>query len=131
VHKNVGAVRGRRSAASLPKQIRSGVPPVAVRHGRLPHFNRANRENSRGRLTKVVAITSESDNACAIGSETRTWPVFVGLVTLLPNFFYRHDNIPIFERDVGGRGKFIGGPAGTNFLDREVNGSVTNGELEG
>ena len=55
---------------------------------------------------------------------------FCGLATLLPNFFYRHDNVPIFKRDVSGRGKFISGPAGTNFLDREVNGSVTNGELE-
>jgi hypothetical protein len=79
---------------------------------------------------RTLAPLSESNRACAIVSRKRTGPVFAGLATHLPEFFHRHDNIPIFERDVSGRGKFIGGSAGTDFLDREVNGSFTNGEVQ-
>ena len=50
------------------------------------------------------------------------------LATYLPEFFHCHDNVAIVERHVSGGGKLESGSAGTDFLDREVDGSLANVE---
>ena len=52
------------------------------------------------------------------------------LATCLPEFFHPHDHIATFERNMGRGGKLEGRSTGADFLDGEVNRSLTNGEQQ-
>jgi hypothetical protein len=79
-----------------------------------------------GRETKAVAGAARPDAAFSRGSELDR---ILGLATRLSEFFHRHDNVAIFERDVRGRGEFESRSLGTDFFDRKAHGPITNGEV--